>query len=62
MRDFIQSLARDESGVTAVEYAILAALVVGILVLAATNFSTALETLWGTVTEGLNTANTAATS
>ena len=43
MRNFIESLARDESGVTAVEYAILAGVVVAILVGAGMTFSTALE-------------------
>ncbi|NYT61720.1 Flp family type IVb pilin [Alcaligenaceae bacterium] len=36
MRKFIQSLARDESGVTALEYAILAGIVVAILASVAT--------------------------
>ena len=56
MRNFIQSLARDERGVTALEYGILAAIVVGVLVAASTPFSAALTALWLKVTTGLTSA------
>lgn len=61
MRDFIQSLARDESGVTAVEYAILAGVVVAIIAGAGAAFSDglgglfgALTTKMGTIADGIN--------
>ncbi|MBV6272987.1 Flp family type IVb pilin [Alcaligenaceae bacterium CGII-47] len=57
MRDFIQSLVQDESGVTAVEYAILAAIVVGVLGLASVGFKAALTDAWTAVTTGLNDAS-----
>lgn len=50
MRDFIQSLAGDESGVTAVEYAILAGVVVAIIAGAGAAFSTGLGDLFGALT------------
>ncbi|MFA5521487.1 MAG: Flp family type IVb pilin [Castellaniella sp.] len=55
MRNFLQTLARDERGVTAVEYGILAAIVVGALLVGALTFKEQLEGLWTTVTEGMAT-------
>ncbi len=56
MRNFLQSLARDERGVTAVEYGILAAIVIGVLVGAGALFKDALENLWDAVTSGMSNA------
>lgn len=56
MRNFLQTLARDERGVTAVEYGILAAIVVGVLVLGAITFGKNLEALWEKVAEGISEA------
>lgn len=61
MRNFIKSLARDERGVTALEYGILAAIVVGILVGVGSTFDTSLTALWAAVTGGLDDAASAAT-
>lgn len=56
MRKFVQTLLRDERGVTAVEYGILAAIVVGVLVLGTTAFKADLLALWERVSEGMTTA------
>lgn len=53
MRNFIKSLARDESGVTAVEYAILAGVVVLILGVAGSAFSTALGNAFKDIADAL---------
>lgn len=50
MRNFIQSLVCDESGVTAVEYAILAGVVVAIIASAGASFSTGLGGLFDALT------------
>jgi len=60
MRKFVQTLLRDERGVTAVEYGILAAIVVGVLVLAGATFGDELTALWGRVTDGMGGAGVAA--
>lgn len=62
MRNFMQTLLRDERGVTAVEYGILAALVIGALVVSAVAFGEQLTTLWEKVSSGMTTATTAATA
>ena len=54
MRNFIKSLARDERGVTAVEYAILAGAVVAVLSVAGVAFSGALSAAFTKVTTELN--------
>ncbi|HUH58534.1 MAG TPA: Flp family type IVb pilin [Candidimonas sp.] len=54
MRKFIQSLARDESGVTALEYAILAGAIVLLIGGGVSLFSTALDGAFGRMAELLD--------
>jgi pilus assembly protein Flp/PilA len=56
MRKFIQSLARDERGVSALEYAILAGLIVGVLVTAVGVFSGDLSTAFTNLGNAVTTA------
>ena len=56
MRNFLQTLARDERGVTAVEYGILAAIIIGVLVLAGSAFQEELTNLWNRVADGMAAA------
>ncbi|MBP6020108.1 MAG: Flp family type IVb pilin [Burkholderiaceae bacterium] len=53
MRNFIKSLAHDERGVTALEYALLGVIVVGVLGVASTGFSGALQGAFDTLITGL---------
>ncbi len=46
----IQKFLKEEDGVTALEYGLLAALIAAVLIGAATTFSTALGNLWGRLT------------
>lgn len=55
MHKFIKSLARDESGVTAVEYAVLAGIVVIVLGVAGAAFGDALNAAFTRVTGSLTT-------
>ena len=56
MRKFIQSFARDESGATAIEYALIAALIAVGIIIAATNVGTEISNLFGTVETELQNA------
>ncbi|HEY9460619.1 MAG TPA: Flp family type IVb pilin [Paralcaligenes sp.] len=58
MRKFIQSLARDERGVSALEYAILAGLIVGVLVTAVGVFSGDLSAAFSNLGAAVTTATT----
>jgi pilus assembly protein Flp/PilA len=56
MRNFIQRFARDESGATAIEYALIAALIAVGIVTAATTLGTDISNLFGTVSGELTSA------
>ena len=58
MRSFIKAFARDDRGVSALEYAILAGVIVVALVGAMATFSPALTALWGRVTAAVTGAGT----
>ena len=56
MIDVIRSLIADESGATAIEYGLIAALVSVAAVVALENMGTSLENMFTTVSGKLNTA------
>jgi len=56
MRKFIKTFARDESGATAIEYALIAALIAVAIVGAATTLGGDISDLFGTVSGELNGA------
>ena len=56
MRNFIQRFARDESGATAIEYALIAALIAVAIVGAATTLGEEIGILFGTVETELSGA------
>lgn len=56
MLKFIQRFARDESGATAIEYALIAALIAVGIVTAATTLGTDISDLFGTVSDELTGA------
>jgi pilus assembly protein Flp/PilA len=56
----MRSLWSDQSGVTAVEYGLIAALIAGVIVAAITTFGTDLSSVFTTLSGKLTTANTAA--
>ncbi|MEZ2350989.1 Flp family type IVb pilin [Caballeronia sp. RCC_10] len=56
MQKFLKALVRDERGVSAMEYAILAGIVVIALVAAGTSFSTAISGLWTGITNAITAA------
>lgn len=58
MRKFIQSLAHDERGVSALEYAILAGVIVGVVVTAVTAFGGDLTTAFQNLGTSVTTATT----
>ena len=47
---------REEEGVTALEYGILAAIVVGVLLVGAASFKDELAGLWGNITSSLSSS------
>ncbi len=49
MRNFIQSFARDESGATAIEYALIAALIAVVIIGAVTTLGTNIRDAFTTV-------------
>ncbi len=49
----IQKFIRDEEGVTAIEYGLIAALIAVVIILAVTAVGTALETTFNTVANAL---------
>lgn len=61
MLKFIRSLSRDEAGVSAIEYGILAALISLAVITGATVAGTQLGSLFSTVGSQVGSANTAAT-
>ena len=61
MRNFIESFARDESGATAIEYALIAALIAVAIVGAATTLGEEIGTLFGTVETELSGAGDSGT-
>ncbi|MDR5735689.1 MULTISPECIES: Flp family type IVb pilin [Caballeronia] len=56
MQKFLKAFVRDERGVSAMEYAILAGIVVIALVAAGTSFSSAISGLWGGITTAITNA------
>ena len=56
MRKFIQSLLRDERGVSALEYAILAGMIVVVVGVALTNFGDTLSAAFDTLGDAVTTA------
>ncbi|MDZ7712502.1 MAG: Flp family type IVb pilin [Rhodovibrio sp.] len=56
MRKFIKTFARDESGATAIEYALIAALIAVGIVTAATQLGTDISDLFGKVSGELTGA------
>ncbi|MDR5783789.1 Flp family type IVb pilin [Caballeronia sp. LZ065] len=56
MQKFIKAFVRDERGVSAMEYAILAGIVVIALVAAGSSFSTAIGNLWSGITGAMTSA------
>ncbi|MGF6932423.1 pilus assembly protein Flp/PilA [Paraburkholderia sp. UCT70] len=60
IRQFVKKFARDERGVTALEYAILAGIIVGAVVLGVGYLSGALKTGFGELSTQIGNATTAA--
>ncbi|MFX1802738.1 Flp family type IVb pilin [Paraburkholderia sp. A1RO-5] len=58
--DLIRAFAREEDGVTAIEYGLLAALIAVAIILGATAVGTNLNTLFSNIGAKLGTAATAA--
>ncbi|GJH11912.1 Flp family type IVb pilin [Caballeronia novacaledonica] len=56
MQKLLKAFVRDERGVSAMEYAILAGIVVIALVAAGSSFSTSISGLWAGITGAMNTA------
>ncbi|SAL65639.1 Flp/Fap pilin component [Caballeronia peredens] len=56
MQKLIKAFVRDERGVSAMEYAILAGIVVIALVAAGTSFSTSIANLWTGITGAMGNA------
>ncbi|KIG08686.1 Flp/Fap pilin component [Burkholderia sp. MR1] len=56
MQKFIKAFVRDERGVSAMEYAILAGIVVIALVAATTSFSSTITNLWAGITGAITKA------
>jgi pilus assembly protein Flp/PilA len=57
MSNFVTRFLKDESGATAIEYGLIAALVAVVLVTALTAMSTSLQNTFTNVSDKLNTAN-----
>ena len=57
MRNVLSRLLRDESGATAVEYGLIAALIIVICIAAITTLGTQLNKTFGTVASALSNAN-----
>ena len=53
----IQRFIRDEEGVTAIEYALIAALIAVVIITAVTSTGTQVQTTFNKVVNALNTAN-----
>ena len=54
---FIQKFARDEEGVTAIEYGLIAALIAVVIIIAVTIVGTQLNQVFTTIGTALTTAN-----
>lgn len=61
MRKFVKLFVRDERGVSALEYAVLAGIVVAAVVAAGATFSTDLSTAFTTIMGKVTTAATSGT-
>jgi pilus assembly protein Flp/PilA len=61
MRNFVQLFVRDERGVSALEYAVLAGIVVLALGAVGTFFNTSIQTMFTTMFADVTTAQTPAT-
>ena len=57
MRNFIKNFANDESGATAIEYGLIAALIAVAIIAGLGLLSTQLKATFGKVTTSLTTAN-----
>lgn len=51
--NFIKKFIRDEEGVTAIEYGLIAALIAIVIITAVTNVGTSLDTIFGKVATAL---------
>ena len=56
MKTLLFRFARDESGVTAIEYGLIAALIAVVIIVAVTTVGTDLSKVFNTVATSLNTA------
>lgn len=56
MRKLVSKLAADQSGVTALEYGLLAALIAGVIILPVTNLGKALENLFTAIASDISNA------
>jgi pilus assembly protein Flp/PilA len=56
MKNLLFRFARDESGVTAIEYGLIAALIAVVIIVAVTTVGTDLSKVFNTVGNSLNTA------
>lgn len=59
IRDFITSLARDESGATAVEYGLMVALIAVVIIVAVALLGSELNTIFNKVYNCIKNASTA---
>ena len=59
MTKFISRFAKDESGATAIEYGLIAAIIAVAIITALTTMSGSLQETFGTVTSELDSANAA---
>ncbi len=56
MRKLVSKLAADQSGVTALEYGLLAALIAGVIIIPVTNLGKALENLFTSIAGDIQNA------
>lgn len=54
---FIKNFIQEEDGVTAIEYALIAALIAGVIIVAVTSLGTNIKTLFTTVGSSISTVN-----
>lgn len=54
---FIKNFINEEDGVTAIEYALIAALIAGVIIVAVTTLGGNIKTLFGTVGTSVSKAN-----
>ena len=60
MSKFVTRFLKDESGATAIEYGLIAALIAAVLITALTAIGTNLEGTFNTISQKVNTAGAAA--